>query len=471
MQQQHVVIVGGGFGGLYLAKSLRNAPFQVTLVDRRNFHLFQPLLYQVATGSLAPGDISSPLRTILRRAKNIRVITADVQDIDLQRQCLVLHDGTLSFDTLIVATGATHHYFGKDEEWSELAPGLKTVEDATTIRRRVLLAFETAEREPDPVKRRALLNIVIVGAGPTGVEMAGTLAELARYTMRGEFRNIDPTEANIVLVEGLDRVLPTYPPDLSARAARDLEKLGVTLRTRTLVSDVQPDGVVLRDQDTGETEFMPVQNVIWAAGVKASPLGQIIARETGAEVDRSGRVIVQPDLSLPGHPNIFVIGDLAHVKDEKGEPLPGVAQVAMQQGRYVANLLRKRAKGETLPPFRYKDKGNLAVIGRSAAVADVYGLHFGGFIAWLIWVFVHIQFLIEFDNKLLVLIQWAVYFWTRKRGSRLITGPRPYPILGTSLIANQPPSADRIERADGVGFPVDVGDVADVGDMVDVNKG
>lgn len=449
---KHVVIVGGGFGGLYAAKSLRNAPFKVTLVDRRNFHLFQPLLYQVATGGLAPSDISSPLRTVLRRAKNVGVITAEVQDIDLRQQCLILHDERFSFDILIVATGATHHYFGHDEEWAELAPGLKTVEDATTIRRRILLAFETAEREPDPAKRRSLLNFVIVGAGPTGVEMAGTLAELARYTMRGEFRNIDPTEANIVLVEGLDRVLPTYPPDLSARAARDLEKLGVTIYTHTLVSDVQDSGVMLQNQDSGEEQFMAVQNVIWAAGVKASALGKVLAREAGVdgvELDRSGRVKVQPDLSIPHHPNIFVIGDLAYLEDEAGEPLPGVAQVAMQQGRYVADLLRKQARGKTLPPFRYNDKGNLAVIGRSAAVADVSGLRFGGFLAWLVWVFVHIQFLVEFDNKLLVMIQWASYFWTRKRGARLITGPDPYPMLGTSLITDQPPSDDTID-ADGI---------------------
>ncbi len=445
---KHVVIVGGGFGGLYAAKWLRNAPFQVTLVDRRNFHLFQPLLYQVATGGLAPSDISSPLRAVLRRAKNVRVITANVQDIDLRQQCLILHDERFSFDILIVATGATHHYFGRDEAWAELAPGLKTIEDATTIRRRILLAFETAEREPDPEKRRSLLNFVIVGAGPTGVEMAGTLAELARYTMRGEFRNIDPTEANIILVEGLDRVLPTYPPNLSAKAARDLQKLGVTIRTHTRVNDVQEGGVLLQNQDNGEAQFMAVQNVIWAAGVKASRMGQVLAREAGVELDRSGRVKVQPDLSIPNHPNIFVIGDLAYLEDETGEPLPGVAQVAMQQGRYVANLLRKQAKGQTLPPFRYSDKGNLAVIGRSAAVADISGFRFSGFFAWLVWVFVHIQFLIEFDNKLLVMIQWASYFWTRKRGARLITGSAPYPTLGTSLLTGQPASDEPVDAND-----------------------
>jgi NADH dehydrogenase len=275
-----------------------------------------------------------------------------------------------------------------------------------------------------------LLNFVIVGAGPTGVEMAGTLAELARHTMRGEFRNIDPTTAQFVLVEGLERVLPTYPPELSERAARDLEKLGVTIRARTLVEDINEEGVVLRHQDTQEAQFVPAQNVIWAAGVKASQMGQALARETGAALDGSGRVVVEPDLSLPGYPNIFVIGDLAHYAyQEGGKPLPGVAQVAMQQGRYVADLLRKRERGQSLSPFRYQDKGNLAVIGRSAAVAEIGRLRFGGFLAWLIWVFVHIQFLIEFDNKLLVLLQWASYFWTRRRGARLITGPEPFPVL------------------------------------------
>jgi NADH dehydrogenase len=445
---QQVVIIGGGFGGLYVAKSLRNTPFDVTLVDRRNFHLFQPLLYQVATGGLAPSDISSPLRTVLRHAQNVRVITAEVVDIHVARRRVILHDAELPFDILVVATGATHHYFGHDEAWAALAPGLKTVEDATTIRRRILLAFETAEREPDPEKRRALLNFVIVGAGPTGVEMAGTLAELARYTMRGEFRNIDPTAAQFVLVEGLDRVLPTYPPQLSARATRDLEKLGVTIRTNTLVEDVNEEGVVLRNQESEEEAFMPVQNVIWAAGVKASLIGKVLEREAGAELDKSGRVKVGPKLSLPGHPHIFVIGDLAHLLGEDGEPLPGVAQVAMQQGHYVAHLLRRQAKGQTLPPFRYKDKGSLAVIGRSAAVADISGLRFGGFFAWLIWVFVHIQFLVEFDNKLLVLLQWAMYFWTRKRGARLITGPDPYPVLGTSLISDQPAADDSIDQED-----------------------
>lgn len=431
-QRSHqVVIIGGGFGGLYAAKALARRPVQVTLIDRRNFHLFQPLLYQVATGGLSPGDISSPLRAVLSPYKNIRVLTAEAIDIDPQQQRVILRDGELPYDTLIVATGSSHHYFGHDE-WSPLAPGLKTIEDALEMRRRILLAFEAAEREHDPARRRAWMTFVIVGGGPTGVELAGALGELAQSTLRHEFRTIDPSEAQILLLEGTERVLPMYPPDLSARATRSLARLGVTVQTNTLVTDIQGTTVTLRrGEQTGSIE---ARTVLWAAGMRASPLGQILARRTGAELDRAGRVVVTPHLNLPGHPTIFVIGDLANYAHQNGKPLPGVAQVAMQQGQYVADLIVTRYKEQrNLPGFYYHDKGNLAVVGRNAAVADFGFVRFGGFIAWLIWVFVHIAYLIEFDNRLAVMLRWAWNYFTRKRGARLITGSDPVPLVNQDL--------------------------------------
>lgn len=422
-QKEKVVIVGGGFGGLYTAKAMGNAPVEVTLIDRRNFHLFQPLLYQVATGGLSPEDIASPLRTVLKDAKNTRVLIGQVIDVDPDRRVVILEDGDeVAYDTLIVATGASHHYFGRDQEWEKHAPGLKTLEDAIAIRRRVLLAFEAAERETDPERCRALTTFVIVGGGPTGVELAGALGELARHTLRGEFRAFDPGAANITLVEGLDRILNGYPEDLSAAATRALEGLGVTVRTNLLVTEITDDYVVVKDTLTGEHTLIPTYTVLWGAGVKASPLGDVLARRAGTEQDRSGRLIVQPDLTLPGHPDIFVIGDLANFAHQTGEPLPGVAQVAMQQGEYVADVLRRRRFDKAARPFRYKDKGMLAVIGRNHAVADIGNLHFAGFSAWLIWVFVHIHFLIAFDNKFKVMSQWAWNYLTRRQGARLITG-------------------------------------------------
>ncbi len=422
-QKEKVVIVGGGFGGLYTAKALRDAPAEVTLIDRRNFHLFQPLLYQVATGGLSPEDIASPLRAVLKDAKNTRVLTGQVIDIDPERRVVILEDGDeVAYDTLIVAAGASHHYFGRDQEWEAHAPGLKTLEDAIAIRRRVLLAFEAAERETDDERCRALTTFVIVGGGPTGVELAGALGELARHTLRDEFRAFDPGAANITLIEGLDRILSGYPKDLSAAATRALEELGVTVRTNLRVTEITDDYVVVEDTITGEHTLIPTYTVLWAAGVKASPLGDVLARRAAAPQDRNGRLVVQPDLTLPGHPEIFVIGDLANYSHQTGEPLPGVAQVAMQQGKYVADVLRRRRFDKAAPPFRYKDKGNLAVIGRNHAVADIGNLHFAGFSAWLIWVFVHIHFLIEFDSKLKVMGQWAWNYLTRRQGARLITG-------------------------------------------------
>lgn len=423
-RQQRVVIVGGGFGGLYAAKALSSAAVQVTLVDRRNFHLFQPLLYQVATGGLSPGDISAPLRSVLKKASNVEVVHGEVVDIRPERRQVILHDATLEYDKLIVATGVSHHYFGHDD-WEDAAPGLKTVEDALEIRRRILLAFETAERVADPAERQAWLTFVIVGGGPTGVELAGAIGELAHRTMRGEFRHVDPSQAQIILLEGLERILTAYPPELSAEAAVSLADLGVTVRTGALVTGVGDSWVTVRDSG-GSEERLPARTVLWAAGVKASPMAQVLARRAGAELDRLGRVFVEADLSLAGWPEIYVIGDLAHYAHQTGEPLPGVAQVAMQQGAYVAERLAGRQRG----PFVYQDKGNLAVIGRNAAVADLGRLRLSGFPAWLIWVFVHIRFLIEFDNKLMVMVQWAWNYLTRKRGARLITGPEPYPNLG-----------------------------------------
>ena len=415
----HVVILGGGFGGLYAARSLGRAPVRVTLIDRRNFHLFQPLLYQVATGQLSPANIAAPLRAVLKRQKNTSVVLGEATDLDLANRRVVLRDGAVGYDTLVVATGARHHYFGHNE-WEKVAPGLKTIEDATDIRRRVLLAFEAAEREADPERQSARLTFVVVGAGPTGVEMAGALGELSRHTLRGNFRRIDPASATILLLEGADRVLPPYPPELSAKAAKSLARLGVTVRTGCVVTDVGPDAVTVRSGD--RTERVATHTVIWAAGVDASPLGRVLARASGASLDRSGRVIVGPDLTLPGRPEVFVVGDLANFSHQGGKPLPGVAPVAIQQGRYVARVIQGRLRGQAQPAFAYRDKGNLATIGRAAAVADLGWLKLSGFPAWLAWLFIHLLYLIEFQNRLLVLTQWAWNYFTRSRSARLITG-------------------------------------------------
>ena len=423
----HVVIVGGGFGGLYAAQALGKAPVKVTLIDKRNFHLFQPLLYQVATGKLSPADISSPLRGVLSRQKNTKVLMGEVMDVDPKEQKVKLQNEELSYDTLIVATGVSHHYFG-NEQWSETAPGLKTVEDALEMRRRIFLAFEAAEKETDPEKRRAWLTFVLVGGGPTGVELAGSLAELAYSTLKNDFRNIDTSEAKILLLEGMDRILPPYPPELSAKAKASLERLGVTVQTNALVTNIEDNVVSIRRGE--QIEQIPAQTILWAAGMKASGMGQVLAEGTGAQLDRAGRVIVNPDLSVSEHPNIFVIGDLANFSHQNGKPLPGVAPVAMQEGLYVARLIEKRLKGDTLSAFHYKDYGSLAVIGRNSAVVDLGFIKFSGFPAWLAWIFVHILFLIEFDNKLIVMIQWGWDYFTRKRGARLITNQEVPPTVG-----------------------------------------
>jgi NADH:ubiquinone reductase (H+-translocating) len=415
----HVVIIGGGFGGLYAARSLKYAPVQVTLIDRRNFHLFQPLLYQVATGWLSPADIASPLRAVLKRQRNVQVLLAEVTDIDVTNRRVTLTDGEVSFDTLIVATGARHHYFG-NAQWEHFAPGLKTIEDATEIRRRILMAFEAAERESVPERVRSWLTFVIVGGGPTGVELAGTLGELTQDTLRYDFRHINPAESRILLVEGTERILPAYPADLSAKATTALGRLGVSVRTGATVTDVQAETVTLRSNE--QSEQIATRTVVWAAGVQASPLGRILATATGAELDRAARVIVAPDLSVFGHPDIFAIGDLAHFRNQNGQPLPGVAPVAMQQGHYVAEVIRHRLRGKLPPPFQYHDRGNMAIVGRAEAVADIRGWHFSGLLAWLAWLFIHLIHLVEFEKRVLVVTQWAWNYFTRNRSARLITG-------------------------------------------------
>ena len=420
MTDRHrVVIIGGGFAGLQAARALAKAPVAVTLIDRRNFHLFQPLLYQVATGGLSPANIASPLREILKRQKNAEVVLGDVVDIDAAGRRVTLADGAIDYDTLIVAAGMRNHYFEK-AQWEPLAPGLKTVEDATSIRRRILLAFEAAERASDPEKVRALLTFVVVGGGPTGVELAGALAEIARDTLRHEFRHIDPTDAKILLIELGERILPSYTPELSQRTVEGLARLGVSVRTGCRLIDIQPDSVSLEAE--GRQETLAARTVLWAAGVRGSPLGEIVVRGTGAALDRAGRVVVGPDLGVAGHPEIFVIGDLASFSHQTGEPLPGVAPVAMQEGRYVASLVAKRLRGETLPAFRYKDPGMMTTIGRSNAVVQLKRYRSSGFFAWLLWLFVHVTRIVELENRVLVMMQWAWNYFTFNRSARLITG-------------------------------------------------
>lgn len=420
-EQPHIVIIGGGFGGLYAAQHLKYSDAKVTLIDRRNFHLFQPLLYQVATGGLSPANIAAPLRAILKHQKNTEVLLAEVSEIDPLNRRVHFSDGNgVNYDYLVVATGATHNYFG-NPQWEQFAPGLKTVEDATEIRRKVLMAFEAAERESDPAKRADWLRFVVVGAGPTGVELAGALGEIAHQTLKHNFRHVNPEKAEILLVEAGPRVLSPYAPELSEQAKRDLEELGVTVHTGVMVTDIQEDHVVLKFPDTGERKIA-THTVVWGAGVQASPLGKILAKGTGAELDRAGRIKVNPDLSVSEH--IYVLGDLAHCLDKEGNPLPGVAPVAMQQGKYLANVLKSRlAEPHKKPePFRYFDKGSMATIGRSKAVAQVGNLKFSGFLAWIMWLFIHVLFLVEFENRVQVVLQWAWNYLTRNRSARLITG-------------------------------------------------
>jgi NADH dehydrogenase len=409
-KRPHVVILGGGFGGLYCTRALRKTPVDITLIDRRNFHLFQPLLYQVATASLSAGDIASPLRTILKRQRNVRVWLGEAVDVDVRGHLVKLADGnSLHWDYLVVATGATHAYFGH-EAWERHAPGLKTIEDALEIRRRFLLAFEAAERETDREARRALTTFVIVGAGPTGVELAGAMAEIAFQSLPREFRAIDTTLARVLLLEGTDRVLPAFPSELSQKAREQLESLGVEIRTNAFVTDIEDHAVFV-----GE-ERIPASNTFWCAGVEASPL----SRTLGAPLDKAGRVMVEKDCSAPGHPEVFVIGDLAHVP-YRDSIVPGMAPGAMQMGRHVARMIANDLAGHPREPFSYHDKGLLATIGRARAVADAGWAKFSGYTAWLAWAFIHILYLIGFRNRVLVMSQWAWAYFTRQRGYRLIT--------------------------------------------------
>lgn len=416
--RHHLVIIGGGFGGINAVKALKNAPVRITLIDRRNLHLFQPLLYQVATGGLSPGDISAPLRAIFRNNKNVRIYMADVLGIDTANKKVQCDRISVSYDSLIVAAGSVNHYFGHDN-WRPYAPGLKSIEEALHIRKRILSAFESAELTDDPVLRRELLTFVIVGGGPTGVELAGTVGEITRYTIRKDFRTFDPQTARIILVEGLNRVLPSFPEDLSAACEQMLKDLGVEVMTGTFVTNIT-NGEVILSKDKKET-IIKSRCVLWGAGIKASPLGKMIAGGNEKLLDKSGRVIVEPDLSLPGHPEVFVIGDLANYSHQSGAPLPGLAPVAMQQGTYVARLIEARLRNKTIKPFRYSDKGTLATIGRSRAVGTVWKLKFTGFIAWFLWLFIHLMYLVGFQNRLLVIMQWAWNYFTWARSARVIT--------------------------------------------------
>jgi NADH:ubiquinone reductase (H+-translocating) len=414
-QRPHLVIVGGGFGGLSAARAAGRERLRLTLIDRQNHHLFQPLLYQVATAALNPSDIASPIRRIVRKQSNVEVLLAEAKGFDLDRNAVVLADGSIPFDYLIVASGATHSYFGHDQ-WARVAPGLKTIEDALDIRRRVLYAFEAAERDADSASRLSWLTFVVIGGGPTGVELAGALIEIAHHALAKDFRQIDPTQARVILLEGASRILPTYVPDLSDKARSQLESLGVEVRTGALATQIDAHGVSLG------LERIEARTVLWAAGVAASPLGQAL----GATVDRAGRVMVEPDLTVTGHPRVYVIGDLASLEQD-GKAVPGVAPAAMQGGRHAVKNILHTIRGEPREPFRYIDKGSVATIGRAAGVADFGRLKLSGVIAWLAWLFIHIFFLIGFRNRVMVSAQWAFAYVTNERGGRLIIGRRDQP--------------------------------------------
>jgi NADH dehydrogenase len=422
MSKHRVVIIGGGFAGLNAAKSLKHADVDVTLIDRRNFHLFQPLLYQVATGALSPAEIAFPLRVVFRRYKNVTVLLGEVVDIDLAARTVKFNNNEVeAYDTLIVAAGATDNYFNHPE-WAQIAPGLKSVENATEIRRRLLIAFESAELESDPERRRAWMTFVIIGGGATGVEMSGAISEIAHDTLHRDFRRIRPADSEVILVEGGGRLLAAYPEDLSESAETQLKKLGVDTRPGWMVTGIDHDGIDIKSGD--QTARISSKTVIWAAGVKASPLGKLIAERTGAQTDKMGRVMVEPDCTVKGHPEILVIGDLANFSHQGGHPLPGVAQTGIQMGQYAAKLIIHRLRNEPYKPFHYWDKGNMATIGRAAAVAEVGKLHVSGFVAWMMWLFIHLMYLVGFQNRVVVLLQWFYSYATFNRGARLITGTK-----------------------------------------------
>lgn len=422
MAQTHrVLILGGGFAGLNAAQKLKRAPVEITLVDRRNFHLFQPLLYQVATGSLSPGEISAPLRGVLSKQKNTLVLLGEAADINPDTKCVTLRDGAcLDYDSLIVGTGSKTSYYGKDE-WRDSAPSLKTIEEATIIRHKLLYAFEWAERCGHPAEAREWLTFVIVGAGATGLELAGALAEIANETLKNDFRRINPKDARIILMEGGNRVLSAYPPDLSEKAEKLVKRLGVEVMKGVMATEIDDNGVTYKRGDT--TERLAAKTVLWTGGVTATSFGNKLAERTKAETDRTGRIKVNPDLTIPNYSDIFVVGDLAAVEGKDGKPLPGVAQVAIQGGAYVASTIKARLNGKKdVAPFHYLDKGDMAVIGRASAVANIFGFHVWGWPAWMIWLFIHLLYIVEFQNRVLVFIQWGFEYLTFSRGARLITG-------------------------------------------------
>ena len=421
LMQPRILILGGGFGGLVAAQTLRRANAQITLIDKRNFHLFQPLLYQVATGSLSPGEIAAPLRSVLKRQKNTDVLLGEAADLDPVAKTVTLADGAVfPYDTLLVATGSETSYYGKNQ-WRDFAPSLKTIEEATNIRQKLLFAFERAERAATEAEARAWLTFVIVGAGATGLELAGALAEIARETLRHDFRRIRPEEAHIILMEGGPRVLAAYPEDLSAKAEALVSRLGVDLRKNTFVTNITSDGL---DFKTGDAiSHLDAKTVLWTGGVDATPFGRRVAERTRTETDRAGKIKVNPDLSIPNFPDIFVVGDLALALDGAGKPLPGVAQVAIQGGHYIGKVILARlASKPAPPPFRYFNKGDMAVIGRAAAVANIFGIHLSGLPAWLVWLFIHLMYIVQFQSRVLVFIQWGFLYLTFSRGARLITG-------------------------------------------------
>jgi NADH dehydrogenase len=439
MSARHkVLILGGGFGGLVAAQALKRAPVEVTLIDRRNFHLFQPLMYQVATGSLSPGDIAAPLRGVLSNQKNAQVLLGEAVDIDPAAKQVTLRDGgTFPYDSLIVSTGSQTSYYGKDG-WREWAPSLKSIEEATDIRHKILYAFEEAERATKPEDARAWLTFVIVGAGATGMELAGALAEIATETLRHDFRHINPRDAQILLLDGGPRVLSAYPEDLSAKAEKLVTKLGVKVIKNVMVTDITADGVAYKRGEA--TEKLPAKTVLWAGGIVTTAFGKKLAERTHSETDKTGRITVNPDLTVPNYPDIWIVGDLAHATGDGGKPLPGVAQVAIQGGAYAAKAVRARVEGKPpVKPFHYFNKGDMAVIGRAAAVANIFGLHITGLLAWLIWLFVHLMYIVEFQSRVVVFVQWGFEYLTFSRGARLITGSAASDVLDHRNIS---PSSD-----------------------------
>jgi len=443
MADKHrIVILGGGFGGLVAAQTLKRADAQITLIDKRNFHLFQPLLYQVATGSLSPGEIAAPLRAVLSRQKNTEVLLGEAMDLDPVAKNVVLRDGAVfSYDTLLIATGSQTSYYGHDQ-WRDVAPSLKTVEEATAIRHKLLYAFERAERAATEAEARAWLTFIIVGAGATGLELAGALAEIAQETLRHDFRRIRPEEARIILLEGGPRVLGTYPEGLSAKAEQLVSRLGVEVHKGAFVTKIDSAGVDYKHGDT--TGRYDARTILWTGGVDTTDFGRCVAARTGAETDRSGKIKVNPDLTIPGFPDIFIAGDLAHSLDEEGKPLPGVAQVAIQGGHYAGKVILARLAGKpALPPFRYFNKGDMAVIGRAAAVANIFGFHISGLPAWLVWLFIHLMYIVQFQSRVLVFIQWGFLYLTFSRGARLITGDAADDSLQHSTAPRVPPAREK----------------------------